>query len=248
MRLKNKVAIITGASSGIGLATAKRFVLEGAHVFITGRREAELDQAKEAIGEGVTTVQGDLANLDDLDRLFTIVKQDKGGLDIIVANAGFLEVRTLEQVTPEHFDQTFAVNVRGTLFLVQKSLPLLRNGASIVLISSAAHRIGVADYTTYSASKAAVRSFARTWAAELKVRGIRVNAISPGSIDTPSIDGMSPTKEIAEATRAQMATDSPLGRIGHPDEIANAALFLASDEASYTTGADLTVDGGQTQL
>ena len=247
-KLEGKVAVITGGSSGIGLATAKRFVEEGAHVFITGRRSAELEKAKSQIGKNVTTVQGDVASLSDLDRLYQVVADVKGWVDIIVANAAFVEHAPLAVATPEHFDKTFGINARGVFFTVQKSLPLLKNDGSIVLISSGLHMKGFPAHSTYSATKAAVRSFARTWAAELKDKGIRVNTLSPGAIDTPIIDGQFQTKEQADGARAMFAQMTPLGRIGRPEEIAEAALFLASSASSFATGIDLVVDGGVTQL
>jgi NAD(P)-dependent dehydrogenase (short-subunit alcohol dehydrogenase family) len=223
-------------------------VAEGGHVFITGRRQSELDKAVATIGHHVTAVQGDLADLDDLDRLFATVKSEKGGLDIIVSSAGFIEPVTLEHVTPEHFDKTFSVNARGTFFLAQKALGPLRDGRSIVLTSSTPHRSGVPVFTTYSASKAAMRSFARTWAADLRERNIRVNVVSPGLVDTPIIDVAFPDKATANAMRADMAAGNAMGRIGRPQEIAAAVLYLASDESSFTNGVDLVVDGGQTEL
>lgn len=247
-KLDGKVAVVTGGSSGIGLAIAQRFVDEGAYVFITGRRQAELDKAAAEIGRDVTAVQGDIADLDDLDRLWATVKADKGGVDIIVANAGVAQQVTLADATVEHFDETFDVNVRGTFFTVQKALPLLRDNGSIVLISSSGHLVGIPVYTAYSASKAAVRSFARSWSAELAPRNIRVNNLSPGPVDTPIFEVQFPDREEADAARAQFASIIPLGRLGHPDELANAALFLASDDSSFTVGIDLVVDGGQTQL
>jgi NAD(P)-dependent dehydrogenase (short-subunit alcohol dehydrogenase family) len=247
-KLENKVAVITGGSSGIGLATAKRFVKEGAYVFITGRRQSELDKAKAEIGSNVTTVRGDISNLADLDHLYKVIKAEKGGLDIVVASAGFVEMVPLVHTTPEHFDKTFNINVRGTFFTVQKALPLLRDGGSIVLIASAAYLVGIPFYTTYSAAKAAVRSFVRTWAADLKDRNIRVNAVSPGAVDTPIIDGQFATKEEADGAKAMFAQRTPLGRIGRPEEIASAIFYLASDESSFTTGIDLVTDGGMTQL
>jgi NAD(P)-dependent dehydrogenase (short-subunit alcohol dehydrogenase family) len=248
MRFDGKVAVVTGASSGIGLATAKRFVAEGGYVFITGRRQSELDKAVAQIGRNVTAVPGDVADLEDLDRLTATIEREKRGLQIVISSAGFVEPVTLEHVTPAHFDRTFAVNARGTFFLVQKLLPLLPAGGSIVLISSAAHLVGVPIYTTYSASKAAMRSFARTWAADLKDRNIRVNVVSPGPVDTPIMEVQFPDPATASAVRADMAASNPMGRLGSAEEIAAAALYLASDEASYTNGADLIVDGGQTQL
>jgi NAD(P)-dependent dehydrogenase (short-subunit alcohol dehydrogenase family) len=247
-KLSDKVAVITGASSGIGLAAARKFVEEGAYVFITGRRQSELDKARAQIARNVTAIQGDVANLADLDRLYASVKAEKGGVDIIVANAAFVELRTLAQSTPEHFDKTFGVNARGTFFTVQKALPLLRNGGAIVLVSSGAHLKGIPAYTTYAATKAAMRSFSRSWAAELKDRGIRVNTLSPGPIDTPILDTQTKTKEEADAMRAQFAQMVPLGRIGTAEEMASAILFLASSDSSYSTGIDLVADGGTTQL
>jgi NAD(P)-dependent dehydrogenase (short-subunit alcohol dehydrogenase family) len=247
-KLNGKIAVITGGSSGIGLATAQRFVEEGAYVFITGRRQSELEKAKSLIGRNVTTVQGDVANLDDLDRVYEVVAKKKGVVDIVVANAGFVEHRTIETATPEHFDKTFNINARGAFFTVQRALPLMTRGGSIVLVSSGLHLKGFPAHGTYSATKAALRSFARTWAAELKDRGIRVNNLSPGAIDTPIIDGQFTTKEQADGARAAFSQMTPLGRIGRPEEMAAAILFLASDESSYSTGIDLVADGGITQL
>lgn len=247
-KLDGKVAVVTGGSSGIGLAIAQRFVDEGAYVFITGRRQSELNKATAEIGRAVTAVQGDITDLDDLDRLWATVKAEKGGVDVIVANAGYAQQITLADATPEHFDTTFDVNVRGTFFTVQKALPLLRDNGSIVLIASSGHLVGIPVYTAYSASKAAVRSFARSWSAELKERGIRVNNLSPGPVDTPIFEVQFPDKAMADAARAQFAEVIPMGRIGRPEEIANAALFLASDDSSFVMGIDLLADGGQTQL
>ena len=247
-KLEGKVAVITGGSSGIGLAAAQRFVEEGAYVFITGRRRSELDKAATLIGRNVATVQGDIANLDDLDRLYETVKAAKRKIDIIVAGAAFVELVTLAAATLEHFDKTFGVNVRGTFFTVQKALPLLNDGASIVLVGSAAHLKGMPVYTTYSATKAALRSFARSWAAELKERGIRVNTLSPGPIDTPIIDLQVRTTEEADAMRADFAKAIPLGRIGAASEMASALLFLASSDSSFSTGIDLVADGGFSQI
>ena len=247
-KLNGKVAVITGGSSGIGLATAQRFVAEGAYVFITGRRQSELDKAKAAIGRNVTTVQGDVSNLADLDRLFAQVVAEKGVVDIVVASAGFVEHHTIDTATPEHFDKTFNINARGVFFTVQKALPLMTRGGAIVLVSSGLHLKGFPAHGTYSATKAALRSFARTWAAELKDRNIRVNTLSPGAIDTPIIDGQFETKEQADGARAMFAQMTPLGRIGRPEEMASAVLFLASDKSSYSTGIDLIADGGITQL
>jgi NAD(P)-dependent dehydrogenase (short-subunit alcohol dehydrogenase family) len=247
-KLNGKVAVITGGSSGIGLATAMRFVAEGAYVFITGRRQAELDKATAAIGKNVTAVQGDVANLADLDRLYATVKAEKGGLDIVVASAGFVERKATVAVTPEHFDKTFSINARGAYFTVQKALPLMRKGGSIVMVSSGLHLKGLPEHGTYAATKAALRSFVRTWAMELKDRGIRANILSPGAIDTPIIDGQFKTKEEADGARAFFSQITPLGRIGRPEEMASAVLFLASDDSSYSTGIDLVADGGITQV
>lgn len=247
-KLKGKVAVITGGSSGIGLATAKTYVEEGAHVFIVGRRQSELDKAKAEIGRNVTAVQADVASLADLDRLFGVVKDQKGVVDILVASAGLVEQVPLEKVTPEHFDRTFNLNVRGLLFTVQKALPLMTRGGSIVLVSSGAHLKGIPAHTAYSATKAALRSFARTWAMELKDRGIRVNTLSPGAIETPMLNGQFAMKEQTDAMKAMYAAMTPLGRIGRAEEIAAAALFLGSDDSSYSTGMDLAVDGGVAQV
>jgi NAD(P)-dependent dehydrogenase (short-subunit alcohol dehydrogenase family) len=248
MKLEGKIAVITGGSSGIGLATAKRFVEEGAYVFITGRRQAELDKARAEIGRNVSTVRGDIADLADLDRLYAQVKAEKGALDIVVANAGFVELSTTEQASPEHFDKTFGINARGTFFTVQKALPLLRDGGAIVVVSSGVHLKGIPVYVSYGATKAAQRSFVRSWAMELKDRGIRANTLSPGAIDTPIIDGHYGGKEGGDAARAGFTQMTPLGRIGRPEEMASAILFLASDDSSYTTGSDLVADGGLTQV
>jgi NAD(P)-dependent dehydrogenase (short-subunit alcohol dehydrogenase family) len=247
-KLSGKVAVITGGSSGIGLATAKRFVEEGAYVFITGRRDTELQKAKATIGKNVTTVQGDASILEDLDRLYRIVKETKGHVDIVFANAGFVEHQTIDVVTPEHFDKTFNINVRGVLFAVQKALPLMKNGGSIILTASIVAVKGLPAHGVYGATKAAVRSFARTWTTELKDRGIRVNTLSPGATDTPIIDGQFTSKEQADAAKASFAGATPMGRLGRPEELAAAALFLASDDSSFITGIDLQVDGGLVQV
>lgn len=248
LKLENKVAVITGGSSGIGLATAKKFVAEGAYVFIMGRRQNELDKAAREIGKNVATVQGDISQLEDLDRLFATVKAEKGNLDIIVAGAGFVEIKHTSDVTPEHFDQTFNVNARGTFFTVQKALPLLNDKAAIVLVGSDVYLKGFPQYVTYGATKAAIRYYTKAWAAELKDRGIRVNTLSPGATDTPIVDGQFNTAEEATAAKEMFARFTPLGRIGRPEEMANAILFLASDDSSYITGVDLVADGGLTQL
>lgn len=247
-KLKNKVAVITGGSTGIGLAIAKKFVEEGAYVFITGRRQSELDKAKKSIGANVSTIRGDIANLDDMDNLYKTVKLEKGSIDIIIANAGFVEQVTTPNVTPEHFDKTFNINARGTFFSVQKGLPILNNDGSIVVISSCVQLKGFPQYVTYSATKAALRSYVRTWAAELKDKNIRVNALSPGATQTPIFEGQFATKEEMDNGVAMFSSITPLGRIAQPEEMANAVLFLASDDSSYITGVDLVADGGITQL
>lgn len=248
LKLDGKTAVITGGSSGIGLATAQRFVDEGAHVFITGRRLGELERAQEAIGRNISIVQGDVTSLDDLDTLFAQIRAEKGVIDIVVANAGFVEHAPIATASPEHFDKTFDINVRGVFFTVQKALPLMTRGGSIVLVSSGLHLKGFPAHSTYSATKSAVRSFARTWAAELKDRGIRVNALSPGAIDTPIIESQFTSQEDADGARETYAQITPLGRLGKPEEMAAAALFLASEESSFSTGTDLIADGGITQL
>lgn len=247
-RLSGKVAVITGGSSGIGLATAKKFVEEGAYVFITGRRESELAKAKATIGKNVTAVQGDVTKIEDLDQLYQTVKAEQGKVDVVMANAGFVEFGTLTSSSVEHYDKTFGINARGTFFTVQKALPLLRDGGSIILVSSCVHAKGIPQYSAYSAAKAAIRSFARSWAAELKDRNIRVNTLSPGATDTPIIEGQFKTKAEAEEAKKQFTTIIPLGRLGDATELASAALFLASSDSSYVTGADLVVDGGWTQI
>ncbi|MFM0718269.1 glucose 1-dehydrogenase [Paraburkholderia strydomiana] len=247
-KLQGKVAVVTGGNSGIGLAIAKRFVAEGAFVYITGRRQSELDNAVASIGSQAKAVQGDVANLDDIDRLYAKIRDEKGGIDIIVANAGIVGPQPLEETTAETFDKVFAVNVRGVLFTVKQALPLMNDRGAVIVISSMATAKGIPGYSAYSATKAAVRSFVRTWTAELKSRHIRVNAISPGPIDTPIMDSQAPNPEAADKLRTSFAAAVPLGRLGQPDEIAAAALFLASDEASYVAGVDLPVDGGVTAI
>jgi len=246
--LHGKVAVITGGSSGIGLATAQRFVQEGAYVFITGRRQSELDKAKTLIGDGLTTVAGDTSKSADLDKLFATVLQEKGGLDILVANSGRVEPEELGKITEENFDATFDLNARGTLFTVQKPLPLMRDGGSVIVVGSIAGYAGIPGYTTYSATKAALRSYTRTWTREFGDRGIRFNTLSPGPVDTPIMDGQADTVEEANAIRAQFAAAVPLKRMGRPGEIASAALFLASDDSSFVAGAELSVDGGMAQV
>jgi len=247
-KLQGKVAVVTGGNSGLGLAIAKRFVEEGAFVCITGRRQAELDKAVTAIGKNVSAVQGDVQSLADLDRLYAQIGAEKGAIDIVVANSGIVDPQLLADTTEESFEKVFGVNVRGLAFTVKKALPLLKDGGAVIVISSIASVKGFPGYGTYSASKAAVRSFVRTWTAELKDRRIRVNTISPGPIDTPIMDTQADTKEGADAVRAGFAAAVPFGRLGRPEEIAAAALFVASDEASFIAGVDLPVDGGMTAL
>lgn len=247
-RLTGKTVVITGGSSGIGLATAKSFVSEGATVYITGRREEELAKARAEIGGDIVAVRGDIANLEDLDRLWNQVKLERGSVDIIVASAGIADAAALPDATPEHFDRIFGINARGTFFTVQKALPLINNGGSIVLVSGVGHMLGWADFAAYSASKAAVRSFARSWAAALLTRSIRVNSVSPGPIETPILDGLRTEQNDAAAVRAGLVSTVPMGRLGEPEEIAKAILFLASDDSSFVTGTDMAVDGGTTQL
>jgi NAD(P)-dependent dehydrogenase (short-subunit alcohol dehydrogenase family) len=246
-KLEGKVAVITGGNSGIGLATARRFVAEGAHVFITGRRQAELDEAVRQVGKHVTGVQGDVSNLADLDRLLATVKQQRR-LDVLFANAGFLALAPLGEISEEHFDKLFAINVKGLLFTVQKALPLFTNGGSIILNASVGASKGLESASVYSASKAAVRSFARCWTTDLKQRKIRVNAISPGPIETPGFNKPGGTRELIDEFKANAIAAVPMGRLGTPDEVANAAVFLASDDSSYITGVELFVDGGMAQV
>jgi len=247
-RLEGKVAVVTGGNSGIGFATARRFAAEGAHVFITGRRQNELDAAVKQIGRQATGVQGDVANLTDLDRLYAAVKQQQGRIDILFANAGGGALAPLGAITEEHFDKTFGVNVKGLLFTVQKALPLFRDGGSIILNASITASKGMEAFSVYSATKAAVRSFARCWTVDLKNRRIRVNAISPGPIDTPGYKNLGLTEEQMEEFTKNVVTTVPMGRMGDPDEIAKAVLFLASDDSSYVTGIELFVDGGMAQI
>jgi len=241
-KLNGKIAVITGGSSGIGLATAKRFVKEGAYVFITGRRQAELDKAVAEIGSNVTAVQGDVSNPNDLDRLYKEVATKKGKLDVLFANAGVAEPVPTPAVTPEHYDRTFDINTRGVFFTVHKALPLMKDGGSIIVNGSGAWQKGIPMYATYAATKAALRSFVRTWTAEFAGKGIRANVISPGPVETPILEGQ--FGENTEAVKERFKTMVPMGRIGKPEEIASAAVFLASDESSYISGIDLPVDGG----
>jgi NAD(P)-dependent dehydrogenase (short-subunit alcohol dehydrogenase family) len=243
-KLSDKVAVITGGSSGIGLATARRFVREGADVVIVGRRSGELAVAVESVGERVEGVQGDVANLDDLDRVYAAVRQKHGRVDIVFANAGVVSFGPLGSVTEQDFDATFGVNVKGVFFAVQKALPMMPDGGSVILTSSIAGRKGWGAQSVYGATKAAVRAFARTWTADLKDRRIRVNTISPGPIATPMVARVGLTDAQVQHLMAQV----PMGRFGKPEEIASAAVFLASDESSYVTGIDLCVDGGMAQI
>lgn len=244
-KLEGKFAVISGGTAGIGLAIAQRFVTEGAHVFIFARRKAQLDAAAKLIGHNVTAIQADAAKLDGLDHVAAAVRQEKGAVDIIVSNAGFTEQASIDTITPEHFDKAFNLMARGPVFLVQKLLPLMTGGGSIVLVSSAMHRMGIPGHTAYAATKAALRSYARTWAAEFKDRGIRVNVLSPGVTDTPILDSQSATREELVSMYQSMI---PIGRLARADEMASAALFLASDQSSYMTGADLMSDGGIGQV
>ena len=248
MKLQGKTALITGGNSGIGLATARRFADEGAHVFITGRRQNELDAAVRQIGKQATGVQGDVSNLADLDRLYATVKRDKGRIDIVFANAGGGSLAPLDAISEEQFDKTFSSNVKGLLFTVQKALPLLVDGGSIILNASIAASKGMPGFSVYSATKAAVRSFARSWTVDLKARKIRVNAISPGPIDTPGVDSLGLTAAQLAQFKTDIVSAVPMGRMGRADEIASAALFLASDDSSYVTGTELFVDGGMAQI
>jgi NAD(P)-dependent dehydrogenase (short-subunit alcohol dehydrogenase family) len=245
-KLDGKVALITGGNSGIGFATAKRFVADGAYVFITGRRKNELDAAAAEIGHNVTAVPGDVSRLADLDRLFATVKELKSRIDILFANAGIAEGAPLGAVSEALFDRTFGINVKGALFTVQKALPLLPDGASIILTSSIVGSKGLANLSVYSATKAALRSFARTWTADLKSRKIRVNVVSPGAIDTPGLRGLAKTD--GEGLNELYRDRAPLGRLGRPEDIANAVSFLASEESAYVTGIELFVDGGMAQV
>jgi NAD(P)-dependent dehydrogenase (short-subunit alcohol dehydrogenase family) len=247
-KLEGKVAVVTGGNSGIGLATAKRFVAEGAYVFVTGRRQPELDAAVREIGQNVMGVRGDVSDLADLDRLYATVKAKTGRIDILFANAGTAELAPLGAISEEHFDKIFNTNVKGVLFTVQKALPLMPDGGSIILNASIVASTGNPAFSVYSATKAAVRSFARTWILDLKERTIRVNAISPGPINTPGLDGLAQTEGVGEQLKASLTAGVPLGRFGTPDEIARAAVFLASDDSSFITGTELFVDGGAAQI
>jgi NAD(P)-dependent dehydrogenase (short-subunit alcohol dehydrogenase family) len=247
-KLSGKIALITGGNSGIGLATAKHFVSEGAYVFITGRNQSKLDAAVKEIGPNVTGIQGDVASLKDLDRLFAQIQKEKGRLDIVFANAGVFRYAALEAIDEEFFDSIFNSNVKGLLFTVQRALPLLPDGASIVLNGSIVGSKGIPSNSIYSATKAAVRSFARTWTAELKARRIRVNVVSPGPIDTAALHELFSTSDVGKQRLANINNIVPMGRLGTADEIAKAVVFLASDDSSYITGIELFVDGGTAQV
>ena len=247
-KLEGKIALVTGGNSGIGLATAKRFVNEGAYVFITGRRNVELAAAVKEIGRNVTGVQGDVSNLADLDRLFAQIKREMDRLDIVFANAGAAKFASFGQITEDLFDSIFSTNVKGLLFTVQKALPLMPDGASIILNASIVGSKGLAANSVYSATKAAVRSFARTWTTDLKDRRIRVNAVSPGAIDTPGLSDLLSSSEVGQQRLTMISNAVPLGRLGTADEIAKAVVFLASDDSSYITGTELFVDGGFAQV
>ena len=247
-KLEGKIALITGGTTGIGLATAKQFVNEGAYVFITGRRDPELAAAVKEIGKNVTGVQGDVSNLGDLDRLFAQIQREKGKLDIVFANAGIAKYAPLGTITEEFFDSIFNINVKGLLFTVQKALLLMPDGASIILNASIVASKGLSSNSVYGATKAAVRSFARTWTTDLKDRRIRVNAVSPGSIDTPGLSDLLASSETGQQRLKTIRNTVPLGRLGTPDEIAKAVVFLASEDSSYITGTELFVDGGFAQV
>lgn len=241
-KLEGKIAVITGGSAGIGLGAARRFVAEGARVFITGRRQSELDKAVETIGRGVTAIQADVAKLSDIDHVYDVVKADVGRIDVLFANAGVYELGTFGEITEEHFDKTFDTNVRGLLFTVQKALPLLAKGSSVILTGSIASMKGFQAFSVYDATKAAVRSFARGWILDLKGRDVRINVLSPGHVETPGLSVL-----MNEDTRSSLIPHIPLNRLGTPDDIAGAAVFLASDDSRYVTGVELFVDGGVAQ-
>jgi len=246
--LDGKIALVTGGTSGIGLAAAREFVEEGAYVFITGRRETELSAAAADIGRNVTAVQGDVSKTVDLDRLFDQIGREKGRLDVVFANAGVARYGALGSISEELYDAIFDVNVKGLLFTVQKALPLLSDGASIILNASIVGSKGLPSNSVYSATKAAVRSFARTWTTDLKSRRIRVNAVSPGSIDTPGLSGLLASSAAGQERAKMMSNSVPLGRFGRPEEVAKVVAFLASDPSSYVAGAEVFVDGGFAQV
>jgi len=241
-KLENKVAVVTGGSAGIGLGAAKRFAAEGARVFITGRRQSELDKAVAEIGEYATAIQGDTSKLADIDRIYATVKEKAGRIDVLLVNAGFYEFGTLGEITEAHFDNTFNTNVRGLLFSVQKALPLLSKGSSIILTGSIASSTGIPSFSVYNATKAAVRSFARSWILDLRGRSIRVNVVSPGHIVTPGLNVL-----LDDQKQTGLIEHIPLSRLGTPDDIGKSAVFLASDDSAYVTGVELFVDGGVAQ-
>jgi NAD(P)-dependent dehydrogenase (short-subunit alcohol dehydrogenase family) len=247
-RLDGKIAVITGANSGIGLASAKRFVAEGAHVYITGRRQEELDKVVEAMGAGVTAVQGDISNLDDLERLFAKVRSGHGRIDVLFANAGLGSWETLGKITESSFDLVFGVNVKGTIFTVQKGLPLMRDGGSIILTGSTTGSVGTPAFSVYSASKAAIRNLARSWALDLQGTGIRVNVLSPGATATPGLLNALTRMGTKDAAVAGLIAQTPLGRMADPSDIADVALFLASDDSRSMTGSEVFADGGLAQV
>jgi len=241
-KLKNKVAVVTGGSAGIGFGAAKHFATEGAQVFITGRRQPELDKAVAAIGGNVTALRGDTANLADIDRIYESVKAKAGRIDVLFVNAGFYELGKFGEITEEHFDRTFNTNVRGLFFTVQRAVPLLGRGSSVILVGSIASIKGFEAFSVYDATKAAVRSFARSWIMDLKGRGIRVNVLSPGHIDTPGLSAL-----MSDEQKVGVVANVPLGRLGTPDDIGSVAVFLASDDSSYVNGVELFADGGVAQ-
>ncbi|MEU7754236.1 SDR family oxidoreductase [Micromonospora sp. NPDC049101] len=247
-QLNGKTALVTGGTTGIGLATARRFAAEGAHVFVTGRRQQQLDEAVRAIGPNATGIRSDVSDLDDLDRVFAAITAHGAGLDVLFANAGGGEFAALGAITVEHYADAFDRNVRGTMFTVQKALPVLNDGASIILTGSTAATKGTPAFGVYAASKAAIRSFGRTWAAELTDRRIRVNTLIPGPTETPGITGLAASPQEATALVQTLASSVPMGRMGQPEEIANAALFLATDQSSFMTGGEIFVDGGANQI
>lgn len=247
-KLEGKTAVITGGNSGIGLATAKRFVTEGAYVFITGRRQKQLDLAVSEIGKNVIGIQSDVSNIADIDKIYNTVKDQKNHIDIIFANAGIAQFAPLEKISEEHFDKIFSINVKGLLFTVQKLLPIFQEGGSIILNASIGSSKGVEESSVYSATKAAVRSFARTWTVDLRHRKIRVNAISPGPIDTPIFSNLTQNEEQSEQFKKNIVNTVPMRRMGTPDEVAKVVSFLASDDSSYITGIELFVDGGLAQI
>jgi NAD(P)-dependent dehydrogenase (short-subunit alcohol dehydrogenase family) len=246
--LSGKTALVTGGTTGIGLATAQRFAAEGARVFIVGRRKPQLDAAVVSIGSAVTGIQADVSDLADLDRVYATIAAEGLGLDVVFANAGGGVLARLEQATEEQYRTTFDINVKGTLFTVKKALPLLSDGSSIILTSSIAGVSGAEEFGVYAATKAAIRSLVRTWANELKDRGIRVNAVSPGPIDTPGIDGLAPDDEGAVELKKALASTVLFGRMGRPEEVASVVLFLATPESSFMTGGEVVVDGGVKQV